>query len=201
MRKQSAKLALILIFLFDIAKASVFINEICWMGDESSSSNEWIELYNNSDKNISLDNWEIRISETKIIKLTGNIPSQGFYLLSRNKSQKEVDLFFNKALNNNGEKIELINNNTVIEVLDFKQGWPYGNNKTKQTMEKIENGWQTSLDTGGTPKKQNSYFIEEEKIEIKKPLLENNNNYTYLFSFILSIASGGILVFIKKLLP
>jgi arsenate reductase-like glutaredoxin family protein len=170
------------------------------MGDESSSSNEWIELYNSSDKNISLNQWTLKISETKIIKLDGSIPPQGFYLLSRNKNQENVDLFFNKALNNNGETLQLLdNNNTIVDFLDFSEGWPYGDNKTKQTMEKTKDEWQTSLEKGGTPKKENS-FIEKE-LETNTYIPENSNNYTILFSLILSFVSGGTIVFIKKLLP
>lgn len=200
MEKRSAKLALILLFIFQIAKADILINEICWMGDESSSSNEWIELYNNSDKDISLNNWLIKISETKTIKLEGSISSQGFYVLSRNKNQKNVDLFFNKALNNNGEVLKLIdNNNIIIDSLDFSKGWPYGDNKTKQTMEKINDGWQTSLEKGGTPKKENSFIKKE--IEINTYVPENNNNYTVLLSLILSLVSGGTVISIKKFLP
>lgn len=200
MEKRSAKLALILLFVFQITKAEVLINEICWMGNESSSSNEWIELYNNSDKNISLDNWTIKISGTKIIKLEGSISSQGFYLLSRNKNQENVDLFFNKALNNNGEFLQLIDSsNNIIDSLDFSNGWPYGDNRTKQTMERNTKGWQTSLDKGGTPKKENSFI--EKNLETKTYIPESNNNYPLLFSLILSLVSGGTIVFIKKLLP
>lgn len=198
MEKQSAKLALILLFVFQIAKADVLINEVCWMGDDVSSSNEWIELYNNADASITIDNWQIKISDKKIISLKGTIPSQGFYVLSRNKNQG--DLFFNKALNNNGEKIELIDeNNNIIDSIDFSNGWTYGNNSTKQTMERIENGWQTSLNPGGTPKQQNSIIKKQEtKTSDYKP--EKTKNNTFLFASLISIFSGGLIVFTKKLI-
>ena len=201
MEKRTTKLALILLFLFQIAEANVLINEICWMGDSSSSSNEWIELYNDSDKDISLDGWQIIISDNKIVNLKGVVPSKEFYLLSRNKNQKQADLFYSKALNNKGEKIELIDNNKIIvDTIDFLSGWPYGNNETKQTMEKTSEEWQTSLNQEGTPKEKNS-LIEKEKEKIVNHVPEkSNNNNTIVFSLLFSLCSGGVIVFTKKLL-
>jgi hypothetical protein len=196
MRKQSAKLALIFLFVFQIARADVIINEVCWMGDKNSSSNEWIELYNNSSENISLNNWKIIISNEKIITLNGLVPSQGFYLLSRNKNQIEANLYYNKALNNNGEKLELANEkNIIVDLIDCSDGWPYGNNETKQTMERINQKWQTSLNPEGTPKKQNT-VIEKEVLQNSNNL--NKNNYNSLFPLLISLIFGGIIVFIKK---
>jgi hypothetical protein len=196
MQKQSTKLALVLLFVFQIAKANVLINEVCWMGDSVSSSNEWIELYNNTDKNINIDSWQIKISDKKIVNLNGIISSQGFYVLSKNKDQG--DLNYNKALNNNGEKIELIdNNNNIIDSIDFSKGWTSGDNTTKQTMERIETGWQTSLSPGGTPKQQNSIIQEKPKEIIVK---KEYKNYTLLFSLISSFFLGGATVFVKKTL-
>lgn len=166
------------------------------MGDKNSSSNEWIELYNNSSENISLNNWKIIISNEKIITLNGLVPSQGFYLLSRNKNQIEANLYYNKALNNNGEKLELANEkNIIVDLIDCSDGWPYGNNETKQTMERINQKWQTSLNPEGTPKKQNT-VIEKEVLQNSNNL--NKNNYNSLFPLLISLIFGGIIVFIKK---
>ncbi len=200
MQRQSTKLALILLFIFQIAKADIIINEICWMGDDASSSNEWIELYNSSNENISLNDWQIVISKEKTINLKGIIPSQGFYLLSRNKNQTETDLFHSKALNNKGEKIELLDENkNIIDLLEFSSGWPYGNNETKQTMERTSEGWQTSLNSNGTPKQLNS-LIEKEKLKTTSHNEGKTNNNTIIFSLLLSFFAGGIVVFTKKTL-
>ena len=198
MQRQATKLALILLFIFQIAKADIIINEICWMGDDASSSNEWIELYNNSNENISLNDWQIVISKEKTINLKGIIPSQGFYLLSRNKNQTEADLFHSKALNNKGEKIELLDENkNIVDLLEFSSGWPYGNNETKQTIERTSEGWQTSLEPKGTPKKENS-LIKKEDVKIVNNEEKKTTNNTIIFSLLLSFLSGGIIVFIKK---
>ncbi len=37
----------------------VIINEIMWMGSESSSNDEWVELYNTTDTAIDLEEWQI----------------------------------------------------------------------------------------------------------------------------------------------
>jgi len=64
MQKQANKLILIALLIFQPAQA-VLINEICWTGDQESSSNEWIELYNPANQNVSLDGWKIIISEKR----------------------------------------------------------------------------------------------------------------------------------------
>lgn len=199
MEKRSTKLALVFLFLFQIVKADVLINEICWMGDNISSSNEWIELYNDSSERVNLDGWKIKISEEKIVNLKGTIPSQGFYLLSRNKNETKADLFYSKALNNKGEKLDLFDqNNNIVFSVDFSSGWPYGNNETKQTMEKNPDGWQTSLNLGGTPKEKNS-LIEKDVIKTSNTKKkEKTNNYTLLFSFFSSLCFGGVVLFVKK---
>lgn len=205
MQKQSKKLALIvfLLLIFQTVKADVLINEICWTGNEESSSNEWIELYNAADQDVVLNNWKIIISGTKTINLKGIIPANGFYLLGRNKNQAGLDLIHSKALNNKGEIIELIDsNNNTVDRVDCSRSWDYGNNKTKKTMERSLDlkSWQTSLNVGGTPKQANS-LIKAPKKEIPKPLNEKESTgHAVLFSLMLSFASGGIVVWTKKLL-
>lgn len=206
MQKQSKKLALIffLLLTFQTANAeTVLINEICWTGDRESSSNEWIELYNDTNQDIALDDWRIIISETKTINLKGVIPANGFYLLGRNKSQAGLDLIHNKALNNKGEIIRLIDtDNKIVDLIDCSEGWDYGNNETKKTMERSLDlkSWQTSLNTGGTPKQANSLIEAPEQKAQKTPDEKQDNDYSVLSSLLLSFLSGGIVVWTKKLL-
>ncbi|MDD5696544.1 MAG: lamin tail domain-containing protein [Candidatus Pacebacteria bacterium] len=206
MQKQSKKLALIffLLLTFQTAEAeTILINEICWTGDQESSSSEWIELYNVAGRDISLDGWRIIISETKTINLTGFIPANGFYLLGRNKNQTGLDLIHNKALNNKGETIKLIDSkDNIVDSIDCSEGWDYGNNETKKTMERSLDlkSWQTSLNAGGTPKQANSLIKAPEQKAPKPPDEKKNNNYSALSSLLLSFLSGGIVVWTKKLL-
>ena len=68
-----------------------------------------------------------------------------------------ANLIYKGALNNGGEDLVLHNSaGKVIDETSFGGGWPAGNAATKQTMEKTENGWQTSKNPNGTPKNQNS---------------------------------------------
>jgi len=148
---------------------TVLINEICWMGTALSANDEWIELYNNTNKTVSLEGWEL-ISQDKrpIIELKGEIKPQGFFLLERTNDESvadaKADLIYTGALNNEGEYLKLIDElGNSIDEIDCQAGWFFGDNQTKQTMERKspsligrnENNWQTSESPGGTPKKQN----------------------------------------------
>lgn len=81
------------------ASARVLINEIAWMGSEAGATCEWIELYNDSDEDVSLSGWTIEIeneSGTKnIVQLSKasnllpeerryeSIPANGLFLVAR----------------------------------------------------------------------------------------------------------------------
>lgn len=143
------------------------------MGTEKSTADEWIELYNNNDSPVSLEGWILKSATgTLEIVLKGIIPAKGFYLLERTDddtiSSINADLIYSGALKNNGESIGLYDNLTnLVDSAFYPDGWPTGNNQTKQTMERTGlSVWQTSRDPGGTPKAENSIIIKaEEKIE------------------------------------
>lgn len=146
---------------------NVVFNEIAWMGTASSSSDEWIELYNNAEAPTNLEGWKINIGDAKQITLKGEIPSKGYYLLERTDDNAvpgvAADLIYSGALKNSGEKLELYDSsNNLIDFLDCSSGWFAGDNETKQTMEKIDpllqgnasGSWQTG--ESSTPKSKNS---------------------------------------------
>ena len=169
----------------------VVINEICWMGTEKSSSNEWIELYNNTEQVISLEGWGIyeKGGEVLIEPLTGKILAKSYYLIERTDettvdnvpASQEPSGWAGYGLKNDGEHLQLKDNNSnVIDEINCSDGWFAGDNKTKQTMERKNpelsgndsENWQTSENPGGTPKKQNSQptkpnLTDEEVIEVK----------------------------------
>jgi len=144
--------------------ANVFINEVCWMGDSDSANNEWIELKNNTNKDIHLDGWRIKsLDGSPSINLTGVLSANGYFLLERSDDNSVVDivadLIYVGSLGNKGEGLFLVDDDDrVIDEIEIKENeWPAGNNKTKQTMERNEDGgWQTSKEERGTPKKKNS---------------------------------------------
>lgn len=150
--------------------SAVVINEICWMGSSVSSSDEWIELYNNSDKEINLSNWKLTSKDNSPeIFLSGIIPPKGFFLLERTDDNSAplvpADQIFKGALGNGGEDFILKNEvGSIVDEVNCASGWFNGDNASKKTMEKISpelvgnnlENWQTSRDINGTPKSENS---------------------------------------------
>lgn len=153
----------------------VVINEIAWMGTANSYNDEWIELYNNTGSSINLSDWKLVVQDgTPEINLTGNISAFGFYLLERTDDNTvpsvAADQIYTGALGNGGEDLILYENtgNITDRVSCASAGWFAGDNSTKQTMERINSqqvgisptNWQTSQNSGGTPKAKNSVIAE-----------------------------------------
>ena len=126
-----------------------------------------MELKNATDSAIDLSGWRIISTDGKIkIDLKGQIPAHGFYLLERTDdnsvSGAVADIIYTGALGNTGQDLTLYDNaNNVVDQADFLTKWPAGDNATKQTMEKIGGGWQTSQNPGGTPRAENSQGVGE----------------------------------------
>jgi len=155
------------------------------MGTEKSANDEWIELYNDTTSPVSLDGWILKSTIGKLkIDLAGIIPAKGFYLLERTDDNTlpnvNADLIYTGALKNTGENLELYNNlASLTDSANFPEGWPTGDNKTKQTMERVDfSQWQTSQTPGGTPKAKNSTVTQSQIIEQVKldeaPKTENS---------------------------
>ena len=152
------------IFLNPIFAATndVILNEIAWMGTEISYNDEWIELYNNTNQDIDLTSWTLKASDgSPEINLSGIIAANGYFLLERTNDDSVPDItadqIYSGSLGNTGENLELRDaENNLIDSVNSSGEWFAGDNTTKQTMEKTNNTWQTSLDAGGTPKALNS---------------------------------------------
>jgi len=156
----------------------VVINEIAWMGTKVSYNDEWIELYNNTNKNINLNGWILKTEdETPNITLVGTILAKDFFLLERTNDNTLPDItadqIYQGSLENSGENLGLYDNlGNLIDSVDCSFGWFTGNNKTKQTMERKDpklsgsnpNNWQTSQNHGGTPNAKNDLGEELTKI-------------------------------------
>jgi len=165
------------------AFSSPVINEIAWMGTNSSYSNEWIELFNNSSSSINLSGWTLSSEDKKInIFLVGEIQAYGFFLLERTDDSSVLnitaDQIYTGSLSNNGENLILLNKQGYkADEINCLQGWPTGDNSTKQTMERTVSSletkdaeWQTSETSEGSPKKPNSLFsiTKEEELPNQK---------------------------------
>ncbi len=137
---------------------------------QDSASNEWLELYNNTDQTIDLTGWTLKSISSKFsISLSGSISPRGYFLLERTDDQTlpniPADQIYTGALSNAGENLELIDNSgNLIDAINCSSGWLAGDNTTKQTMERKDpvlsgneaSNWQNSQNAGGTPKSPNS---------------------------------------------
>jgi len=149
---------------------SVAINEIAWMGTSVSSSDEWIELINNTNQDIDLNGWVLKSKDNSPnIALNNTITANGFYLLERTDDSSvpsvKADQIYTGTLSNSGEELELIDNNGVV--IDAVLSWHSGDSTNKATMVRvdsetdgnIESNWKTSDDDygagAGSPKAAN----------------------------------------------
>jgi hypothetical protein len=151
----------------DFPRHRVIFNEICWMGDEESPTNEWIEIKNVSKDEIDLSGWQILNKNQKlkfVFEEGAKILPSEILLLKRGDD-------FSGAIKNSDEALFLFDKNCNLEDEVFAtSSWPAGDNFSKRTAErKNDLSWQTSLDPGGTPGKENSPgFVEIEKEEEEK---------------------------------
>jgi len=159
------------------ASSNIVINEICWMGNSTSSADEWIEIYNPTKENISLEGWLLKRADKKV-NLKGGIKAFGFFLLERTDDESASDVpadqIYKGALSNKGEKLILENEKgEIIDSIDCSPGWFSGDNKTKQTMSRISHlvsaseisNWKNSQSAGGTPKAENNFEKQPESIK------------------------------------
>jgi len=159
-------LCLLAIPFFSLATNNVVINEIAWMGTNISANDEWIELYNNTNSDIDLNEWKLFAQDgTPEINLNGKILAKGFFILERTDdttvSDIPADIIYAGALSNNGEYLQLTDpQDNTLDKVDCSNGWIAGDNKTKQTMERVGDNWQTSKKAGGTPKAENNEKIK-----------------------------------------
>lgn len=149
----------------EINTQPIMINEVAWMGTAISSSDEWIELRNQTNKTINMENFVLYSSTdlTPYIKLASSTPSSGYYLLERTNDSAvpgiTADKIYTGALNNSGEIIILAyvanNSTTTLDqtILNSNGAWPAGDNQTKETMQKNESSWCAAI---ATPKAENN---------------------------------------------
>lgn len=148
--KRAVFLFLATIFPF-FAGAQVVINEVGWAGTKASASDEWLELYNDSESSVNLDGWILRAKDgTPQINLSGNISVNGFYLIERtadttisNVKADYVGSFGkNGNLSNNGEDLELVDKIGVLQdKVYFSLGWPAGSPSPDYvSMERVDAG-------------------------------------------------------------
>jgi hypothetical protein len=151
---------LILFFAIPLVSvASVRVNEIAWMGTQSSASNEWIELYNEGSSTVDLNHWSLVAEDgSPKITLNGKILSNSFYLMERTDDASapgvSANMIYSGALSNSGETLMLKNaSGSVVQTINDSSGWKAGDNSSKNTMTWSSGKWITA---SPTPKAENS---------------------------------------------
>jgi len=151
---------------------TVLLNEIAWAGDDRSSANEWIELYNPGDNPVSLAGWQLldKAEDVDIIfDSADNISAGGYFLVLRSSNKInfipgiQANKFYTGAINNSDETIRLFDNNcTLVDEVIAETDWKNigGNATDYRTAERTFNGWQTFAGAigaiMGTPRAKNS---------------------------------------------
>ncbi len=167
----------------------IVINEIAWMGTpvQGVAENqwwryEWLELFNTTDVPVSLNGWFIELRRESLdftIHLAGGIPAKGYFLVvSSGKISQSNTNYANLGgkFFNGGQQVLLKDAQVIVQdEIDAKEGWPAGDNETKQTMERTDppkeslpagqagsdlQNWHTSEVAGGSPGQENSKMLE-----------------------------------------
>ncbi len=167
-------LFLIPVISFAATAGDVVINEVSWMGTDHSSSDEWVELYNNTDSDIDMSGWTMEDDAGPIdMSFSGVIiPSRGYIIIEN--SEDTVDdvtgglIDSSIGFSNTGEKLVLKDNfGSVIDTVGVTAtAWYAGTSSPNFTMERknpMKSGtdatnWATNdgitingLDADGTP--------------------------------------------------
>src|SRR5690606_6334229 len=127
MQRFSILFTIILILTFSsplplsAASNSVIISEVLYDPSGPDLGYEWIELYNPTQNNISLEGWKIEVAGTKFqtaATLSGNIPAKSLFLVCE-MNVEGCNLKVNKLGFQNGggatDGIQIVDNsNTII---------------------------------------------------------------------------------------
>lgn len=166
------------IFVFFIAPAQAagpIFSEVCWMGSAESANDEWIELYNPEPSDVDITGWVIRNTSGKLeIFLEGTISAGSSFLLERTDDQSApealADFVYSGSLPNDGGTLELYNNDALIDSIVAIDGWPAGDNESKDTMQFSGGLWLTGTPTPGEV--NNIFSLPNEELE-EEPVTES----------------------------
>ena len=161
---------------------SILINELAWAGTIASSSDEWIELQNQTASTIDLSGWRLSDGGDINVALSGTIPAFSYFLLERTDDSTIADisanLIYTGSMANGGERLELLDpSGAVIDTANADGGgWPAGDSSSRRSMERrggsdIAGNWGTFTGIGGvgrdvggnaiagTPRQLNSVLV------------------------------------------
>ncbi len=157
----------------------IVINEINYDSAPGSDTEDWVEIYNNSETDIVLDDWKLKDSDDEnIFEFSQNtvLKQDSFLVVCRDTADfkkifRRVDNFTGNLdfkFGNEGDIVRLFDNkNTLIDmvVYDEEAPWPLspaGNGPTLELVNPdydnaLPESWKASIDFG-TPGRINSVF-------------------------------------------
>jgi hypothetical protein len=135
--------------IVELALRPVVINEVAWAGTSATrDQDEWIELYNTTNKTISLSNWVLYSASdnSPYIPLANTIAGNSFITLERTDdttlASTTAHQIYTGALVNTGEKLTLSYASTTIDntpEVSTCSGWCGGQaNSNYYTMERYD---------------------------------------------------------------
>lgn len=156
-----------------LANANVIFNEIAWMGTEIRRTYEWMELYNNGTDDVDLTGWGIYEEGGGLLikPLVGIISSGGYFLIERTTDEavpnipasQDPSSWGGYGLNNAGEHLALKDTfGNIVDEINAQDGWPAGDNNTKQTMQWDGVSWITA---NATPLAENPLAQSQQQEE------------------------------------
>jgi hypothetical protein len=149
------------------SEARIRINEIAWMGTDQSANDEWIELYNDGKVGVVLDGWKLQDDVSLEINLAGTVGPGEYAVLERTDDSTvpgEAFFIYKGALSNKGRTLSLFN--SIGEVEDEVVGggqWSNigGSNVSKETAQRVQDGWVSGPPTPGEKNKERVEKVEE----------------------------------------
>lgn len=127
------------------APGQVVINEVAWAGSLDSSTDEWIELYNNFDQAVDVTNWHISddLGASDYVILSGSIPAHGYFLIEDHEAavmNVPADAIIDLSLANTGDSLQLYDaGGQLIDTVNGSGGaWYAGDATSRATMERID---------------------------------------------------------------
>ena len=158
----------------------IVINEIAWSGSETSGTDEWIELFNNTSSDISLSGYKFEDDDSIVFEFSDEIIlANSYFLIEKNEDTTSISsdaIISNLSLANSGDTLRLLDSsdNSVDEVNSIGGDW-FAGSSNHASMSRIDSevsgdvvsNWGTSdggngaTDSGGvtilgTPRSDNS---------------------------------------------
>jgi len=162
------------LFFINAKEEGIEITEIMY---HPQKGGEWVEIFNNTDDEISLENWGLEEgNNSESVELEGELKPREYLIIcdidNKNNSLEECEKFNGKiikrklSLNDNGEGIEILNTEKErIDFVEYKDDW--GGDGNGYSIEIEDGEWRESYVIGGTPGEENSQKPKPKKYSDK----------------------------------